>query len=109
MNLLADEGVEGPIVAALRQARHDVVYVAEMEPSISDNSVLLLANNQKALLVTQDKDFGDMVFRQGLVHQGVILIRLAGLSSETKASMVCGLSSSIMKRWQQHLQLFRQG
>ncbi len=40
MNLLADEGVDKQIVDQLRQDGHDVLYVAEMEPSIADNIVL---------------------------------------------------------------------
>jgi predicted nuclease of predicted toxin-antitoxin system len=88
VNLVADEGVDGHIVAQLRQDGHDVLYIAEMEPSISDDAVLSRANAQGALLLTEDKDFGELVFRQRLVHTGVVLIRLAGLSSQSKAVMV---------------------
>ncbi|MGH7598275.1 MAG: DUF5615 family PIN-like protein [bacterium] len=88
MNLLADESVDGPIVERLRQDGHVVLYVAEMEPSIPDQVVLQRANEHHALLVTEDKDFGELVYRQGLVHLGVILIRLAGLSPQTKARFV---------------------
>jgi len=88
MNLLADEGVDKPIVEQLRQNGHDVLYVAEMEPGIPDEMVLQRANEHQALLVTQDKDYGELVYRHGLVHLGVILIRLAGLSLETKAKIV---------------------
>jgi predicted nuclease of predicted toxin-antitoxin system len=88
MNLLADEGVDKQIVERLRQDGHDVLYVAEMEPSIPDDIVLQRANEHEALLVTQDKDYGELVYRRGLVHLGVILIRLAGLSAQTKAGIV---------------------
>ena len=37
--------------------------------------------------MTADKDFGELVFRQGLVHSGVILLRLAGLPNATKATI----------------------
>ena len=88
MNLLADEGVDKPIVDRLRQDGHNVLYVAEMEPSIPDDVVLQRANEHRALLVTQDKDYGELVYRRGLVHLGVILIRLEGLLPETKARIV---------------------
>lgn len=91
MNLVADEGVDRHIVAQLRQDGHDVLYIAEMEPSISDDNVLSHANAQGALLLTEDKDFGELVFRQQLVHTGVVLIRLAGLSSQMKAVMVSAI------------------
>lgn len=91
MNLLADEGVDGPIVEKLRQEGHDVVYIAEMSPGIDDDTILRQANSNNALLLTLDKDFGELVFRQGLVHAGVVLIRLAGLQPGTKANVVAAV------------------
>ena len=88
MNLLADESVDRPVVERLRQDGHDVVYVAELAPSITDEEVLREANGRSAVLVTADKDFGELVFRQGLVHSGVVLLRLAGLANATKAEIV---------------------
>lgn len=88
MNLLADEGVDKPIVDRLRQDGHEVAYIAEMSPGIDDDTILRQANDNGALLLTLDKDFGELVFRQGLVHAGVILIRLAGLHPSTKADVV---------------------
>lgn len=91
MNLLADEGVDHPIVEQLRQEGHTVFYIAEMEPGIDDNVILAKANTSHALLITIDKDFGELVFRQGLVHAGVILVRLAGLLATTKAQIVASV------------------
>jgi len=89
MNLLADESVERQIVERLRLDDHKVLYVAEMEPSIADDVVLERANEKAALLVTGDKDFGELVFRdKRLTADGVILLRLAGLSAERKAEIV---------------------
>lgn len=48
----------------------------------------VLAESQRALLLTSDKDFGELVFRQRLLHSGVILFRLAGLPSEIKAKIL---------------------
>lgn len=45
-------------------------------------------NTKNALLLTADKDFGELVFRQKRIHAGVVLIRLAGLSAEIKADAV---------------------
>ena len=84
MRLLCDEGVDRPIVEALRADGHDVLYVAEMAPGIDDEKVLARANELGALLVTLDKDFGELVFRQRRLTAGVLLIRLAGMPSERK-------------------------
>ena len=100
MNLLADESVDRQIVARLRQDGHDVVYIAEQEPGISDETVLQRANESGAMLLTEDKDFGELTFRQHLVHHGVILIRLSGLSNQTKAEMVAGALSERGQRFE---------
>ncbi len=90
MKLLADESVDRQIVERLRRYGYDVIYIAEVEPSISDNAVFDRANEKLALLVTEDKDFGEIVFRDGrLSSDGVVLLRLAGLSAEKKAEIVC--------------------
>ncbi len=94
MNLFADESVDGQIVNRLRAEGHDVLYVAEMEPSINDDLVLSRANDQQAVLMTADKDFGELVFRLGRVNAGVILIRLGGLSPEKKAELVASAISA---------------
>ena len=88
MNLLADEGVDHQVVARSRDEGHDVLYVAEMEPGIPDEAVLDLANREGRRLLTVDKAFGELVFRQGRLTTGVILVRLAGLSPERKARVL---------------------
>jgi predicted nuclease of predicted toxin-antitoxin system len=88
LNLVVDEGVEREVVDRLREDGHDVLYVVELSPSAPDDDVLQQASERGALLVTADKDFGELVFRQGRVHSGVVLLRLAGLSNRTKAELV---------------------
>jgi predicted nuclease of predicted toxin-antitoxin system len=88
VNLVADEGVDRPIVEQLRQDGHEVLYIAELSPSLSDDDVLQQANARSAVLLTTDKDSGELVHRQRRVHAGVVPLRLAGLSNSTKATLV---------------------
>lgn len=88
MNFLADEGVDRPIVEALRQAGYHVDYILELSPGDSDEIVLAKANHANSILLTTDKDFGELVFRRRMVNRGVVLIRLAGLAAEAKAGLV---------------------
>ncbi len=88
MNFLVDENVDRQIVDCLRKENYFVWYVAEMEPGISDETVLNIANQKKAVLLTADKDFGELVFRQSRIVSGVVLIRLSGLLPETKGKIV---------------------
>jgi predicted nuclease of predicted toxin-antitoxin system len=73
---LADECVAAPLVAVLRRDGHDVLYVAEAAAGLSDSDVIALALGEKRLLLTEDKDFGDLVFRREHAIPGVVLIRI---------------------------------
>lgn len=88
MKFIADENIDRSIVTLLRANGYTVFYISEIEPGISDRAVIELANRESSLLLTADKDFGELVFRQGYIPRGVILIRLAGLSPEDKATLV---------------------
>ena len=99
MRLVADEGVEREIVEQLRRDGFDVLYVAELDPGISDEQVLSHSNNETVLLITSDKDFGELVFRQKRVHAGVILIRLEGLSGLKKQLRFQSFSGNTFSEW----------
>jgi predicted nuclease of predicted toxin-antitoxin system len=59
MKLLADENIARAIVERLRQDGHDIQHVAEIASGSNDGDVLSLANREGAILLTDDKDFGD--------------------------------------------------
>ena len=88
MKIVADENVDQQIVDRLRSDGHDVLFIAELDPGIDDDAVLRKSRESSAVLLTADKDFGELVFRQHSLHSGVILIRLAGLEPEAKAQLV---------------------
>ncbi len=93
MKLLADECVEAKIVESLRSKGIQITYVSDVMPGAADDEVLKLANQNEAILLTADKDFGEIVFRQGRAMYGVILLRLHGLSSQTKSVIVFDIIS----------------
>lgn len=76
MRWLADECVSAPLVQRLREAGHDVTYMAEAGPGTLDADVLRRANAEDRVLLTEDKDFGDLVFRSRMAAPGVVLLRL---------------------------------
>jgi predicted nuclease of predicted toxin-antitoxin system len=61
MKIVADESVDNGIVSRLRSDIHAVSYVVEMSPAIMDEEVLLLASEDNTLLVTADKEFGELI------------------------------------------------
>ena len=83
MRIIANENVPGDVVKALRQAGHDVSWIRTDAPGSRDCDILETAQREKRLVVTFDKDFGELAFRYGLPSQcGVILFRIPPLSPE---------------------------
>jgi len=79
MKLLADENFPAPVIAELRQRGHDVLAVAEKMPGSSDARVLAAAIEGRRLLLTLDRDYGDLIFHHGHpAPPGAVLFRLAG-------------------------------
>jgi predicted nuclease of predicted toxin-antitoxin system len=101
--LIADESVDFNIVKTLRKAGHTVMAVAETNPSASDKEVLNMALKNNALLITEDKDFGELVHRFKMKHCGILLIRLISYTSSEKAELV---SISIENHWKKLKNVF---
>ncbi|HLJ58041.1 MAG TPA: DUF5615 family PIN-like protein [Chthonomonadaceae bacterium] len=88
MRFLVDE-CTGPAVAEwLRAEGHDVVSVYDDRRGIDDDAVLQIAISERRILITNDKDFGDKVFRDGRRHHGVVLMRLDDERSAVKVATV---------------------
>ena len=87
--LLADQNVPGAVVAALRQQGHDVAWVLEDAPGSPDPEVLLRAQRDDRVLVTFDKDFGELAFHRGLAASvGIVLFRITLTSPEHAVRVV---------------------
>ena len=84
MKLLADESVDGPVIARLRRDGHEVAAIAEDSPGWRDEAVLARAKTEKRVLLTSDKDFGELVYRHRLPHDGVLLLRLSERVKKSK-------------------------
>ncbi|MCB0490281.1 MAG: DUF5615 family PIN-like protein [Cyclobacteriaceae bacterium] len=79
--IVADESVDYRIVKGLRVAGFSVLSIIENNASVSDEEVLRIAVSNNALLITEDKDFGELVFRFQQNHTGILLLRLGAKDS----------------------------
>ena len=90
MRFVADESCDFAVVRALRASGHDVVAIAEISPRLSDQKVLALAHDEMRVLVTEDKDFGELVYASKQQTSGVVLLRFRAdaRSAMAKATIV---------------------
>ena len=75
MRFLADESCDAAVVRALRDEGHDVLSVSQTMRGAADRAVLDMALHERRLLLTEDKDFGELVFAAGAPAIGVVLLR----------------------------------
>lgn len=85
MRILADECCPRATVERLREAGFDVRYAAETDPRASDTELIDLARSENRILVTEDFDFGDLMFRDQMKAPGVIILFLPGLAPLARA------------------------
>ena len=89
MRLLADENVPGAAIGALRTRGHDVLWVREEAPGSDDPTVLARAVSEGRVLLTLDKDFGELAFGAGLPAEcGVVLCRIPPEDPDTLARAI---------------------
>jgi predicted nuclease of predicted toxin-antitoxin system len=85
MNFLFDQSADFRLIPHLRERGHDVAVISRTyPPGLADAEVLAIARTERRILVVADRDFGELIFHQGLAHAGVIFFRLPGARLETK-------------------------
>ncbi len=91
MRFLADESCDFSVVRALRAAGYDVKAIIETARGAPDQAVLAMALTEQRVLLTQDKDFGELVFAAGSPAIGVLLLRYPSSARTTLRQAVLDL------------------
>jgi predicted nuclease of predicted toxin-antitoxin system len=91
LRLLLDHNVGRGVALALRQAGLDVLFAGDVDPHMSDATILRWAVQEQRLIVTQDLDFGTLVYHSGHPHAGVLLLRMASSGRDERASAILWL------------------
>lgn len=86
--ILADQCVPGAVVEALRRLGHEVAWMRDIEPTATDVAVLGAAEVRHAILLTRDKDFGELALVRRLPTSGVILYRLVATPIPAHAAVL---------------------
>jgi predicted nuclease of predicted toxin-antitoxin system len=98
MRFLVDE-CTGPAVAAwLRDQNHDVFSVFDQARGMDDDDIIRKALDEHWILITNDKDFGNRVYRDGRLHGGVILLRLEDERPSSKIQVLSRLLEAYSNR-----------
>ncbi|HEX7376004.1 MAG TPA: DUF5615 family PIN-like protein [Pirellulales bacterium] len=106
---LANENVTQEVVDAARQAGHDLKWIKEMQPGVDDDTVLQLSLAENRVLLTFDKDFGEMAFRHGKSAScGIILFRPRIRTPEYLPRFAMAVLAQPLN-WEGHFTVAREG
>ena len=78
MRILADENIDRPIVAWLREQGHDVVEATTVAPEAADVELITMSRREGRVLMTFDRDIGRLIQSESAPHPGVVYLRLRG-------------------------------
>jgi len=95
--LLLDENIGIVTTRLLHEAGFDIFGVAEKSPGITDKEVIKLAEDGGRIVVTFDRDFGVLVYKEKISHKGVIFLRLTNESPKLVAKIIIDLLKSYGK------------
>lgn len=84
MKFLLDENIGKQVARLLQNLDHTALRIREINPGIPDYEVLALAVSEEAILITSDRDYGELIFKEKQPHTGVIYLRLEDESSDNK-------------------------
>jgi predicted nuclease of predicted toxin-antitoxin system len=85
MKFLLDQSADFRLIPHLRQLGHDVHVISrQYPPGLPDEDVLAISREEQRILIVADRDFGELIFHQGIAHAGVIFFRLPGATLQTK-------------------------
>ena len=88
MKILADESVDIPVFEFLRKNGFDIEHISFFSSGSPDTDVLDYAYKKHRVLLTVDKDFGELAFRTKKRSRGIVLYRLSGLNNQGKAEII---------------------
>ncbi len=104
MKFLLDQSSDARLVPYLRSLGHDATRIAQdYPPGLPDAEVLAIAHREGRILITDDRDFGELIFSRGWQHSGVIYLRLGEYAPlETKIERV----SQVLEHYAEQLDQF---
>lgn len=103
MKFLVDANVRYSVGNFLQSQGHDVQYIAgTAQHDLSDDKILAIAKQNSCIILTNDKDFGHLVFYRNLPHSGIVLFRLSDESRDSYFRHMTALLELYGERLQNH-------
>jgi predicted nuclease of predicted toxin-antitoxin system len=109
LSVLTDVSVGAAVEDWLRAEGCDFKAVRDVDPRMGDDAILAWAVHEQRLVLTMDKDFGEMVYRSGQAHAGVLLLRLDDATGVQKVRVVRQIFTHHGHQLPQHFSVYQNG
>jgi predicted nuclease of predicted toxin-antitoxin system len=109
LRLLVDTSLGLSLEDCVRNSGHDAAFVRDIDPRLPDSAILGLAVRDQRMVVTMDKDFGELVYRVGRGHHGVLLLRMEDQSAAASAPIVARLLEDYCEMLENHFAVYQGG
>ena len=107
--IVIDVGVGKVIEEWLSQQEYNTIAISKVNPEMTDYDIIQMANKEDAIIITMDKDFGELVFKTYLPHKGILLLRLDDAVSEEKLSAIQNILPDYLAQIQNHFSVYQNG
>ena len=88
LKFLVDVGVGEKVEDFLYKNGYDILSVRKLNPRMSDSEIINIAAKDNRIVITMDKDFGELIYDSGLIHKGILLLRTENCSGDKKAKIL---------------------
>jgi predicted nuclease of predicted toxin-antitoxin system len=88
LKFLVDVGVGKKVEDFLYKNGYDILSVRKLNPRMSDSEIINIAAKDNRIVITMDKDFGELIYNSGLIHKGILLLRTENCSGDKKVKIL---------------------
>ena len=109
IKFIVDVGVGRSIEEWLSSQKFQVLAISSINPEMEDYQIIKLAIKEDGIIITMDKDFGELVFKNNNLHKGVLLLRLDDAVSEEKLAAIQNLIPEHLEQLKNNFSVYQNG
>ena len=109
VKFIVDVGVGRSVEEWLKSQEFTIVTIGSINPEMKDTEIIQLANMEDAIIITMDKDFGELVFKEKNKHKGILLLRLEDAMSEEKLAVIQNIIPEHLKKLKNNFSVYQNG
>ena len=107
LKFLVDVGVGKNIEQYLLEKKYDTKAVRSLDQRMPDKEIIRLAALEKRIVITMDKDFGELVYHSGLDHCGILLLRLEDATGSEKQQVIAHILEKYADNMKDHFCVYQ--